>query len=60
LEFVSSSSCFTGCAGDFGEIVLFAVVGFGSFGEDELVVTLGVGSDELQRKNKTVFAGIVG
>ena len=45
--------------GDFGQMVPLAVIGFGFFCQNEPMVTLGMRPDKLQRKNKTVFPGIV-
>ena len=52
--------CFACCSCDFGQVVPFSEVGFGPFCEQELVVTVGVSFQELQRKNKTFFLGIEG
>jgi len=60
LEGVWQISRFACRSGDFRQIVPLPVVLFSSFCKDELVVTLGVGLDSLERKNKTVFPGIVG
>jgi hypothetical protein len=48
------------CSGYFAQFVPLPVVCFGPFRQKEPVVALGVGFDERERKNKTVFRGIVG